>query len=868
MHRWIIAGLATLAAFSAYPQRLERSVFPEHYTLTFTPDLATESFQGEETLEVSVQKPLREIVLNSKALKIDSALVDSQGQSQTAAVKYDQDAETATLTVPRELPAGPASLRLHFGAKLGTRLRGFYLGHANGRKYASTQFESISAREAFPSFDEPSMKATFAISIVADAGDVAFSNGTQIADTPGPEKGKHTLRFATTPRMSPYLVAMVVGDFKCSEGEVDGIPLRVCATPDKLALTGFALEGTKHFVKAYDTYFGIRYPFTKLDQIAIPDFEAGAMENTALITYRESFLLVDPRVAPAAVQRHIAETVAHEIAHQWFGDLVTLGWWDDVWLNEGFATWAQKWPVQEWQPGWYDAVSGPASLNRPMTLDSLHTSRAIHTRVDSTKDLDRLFDALSYQKAAAILEMLQSFDGSDAFRDGVRKYLHQNQYGNTTSADFASALSEDSSKPVDAILHSFVYNAGLPLISVRQSCGSDGKGWLDVSQERFFADGGSGAGKATDAPLWNVPVCWSGVGGEQCRVLSQRSQRFDVDGCEPLVVNGSGTGYYVTSYDPADLNKLAISGKLDAASRYVILRDEWNLARAGRFDIGDYLSLPDKLAAGQDPAAMQLVLNAIEAIDLTLVSDHDRPRFQQWVRDLLTPLAQQLGWKRREGESDRTTSLRPDVLQTLGDIGHDTTVLREALRLVESDPSKIDPTVAGTAFHLAALTGGEKLYQRDLTALEAAHTPLEHGRYLGAILSFRDPALVSRTLDYLMGPKTRSQDAGALGGYLGDPRTRPIAWKFITEHWDAIGKRLAPEQMVQLVASLAGACDPAVIDQLQGVLVRHPQPLISSYIGILREANTNCVAFRHRQQPSFENWLAARKVGEVAPAAY
>ena len=352
MRRLFLVAWALLLVSPAMAQRLPGGVTPEHYTLWFAPDLDKATFRGRATIRVHVEKPTTEVTLHAAELTFGEVSITTGGQTQRARVTEDVATETARLTVERALPAGPASIAITYTGTLNDKLRGFYLSAANGRKYAVSQLEATDARRAFPSFDEPAYKATFDISLTIAAADTALSNGRQLSDTPGPDPGTHTVTFATTPKMSTYLVAMLVGDFVCRDGGADGVPIRICSTPDKQALTAFALSAAEQQITFFNQYFGIKYPFGKLDIIAVPDFAAGAMENWGAITFRERLLLVDPDRSSVDLRKSVASIIAHEIAHQWFGNLVTMKWWDDIWLNEGFATWITSKPIAEWRPDW------------------------------------------------------------------------------------------------------------------------------------------------------------------------------------------------------------------------------------------------------------------------------------------------------------------------------------------------------------------------------------------------------------------------------------------------------------------------------------------------------------------------------------
>jgi aminopeptidase N len=338
MKRILISLAFVLAAFSAaVAQRLPEVATPENYKLSFTPDLDKAAFEGEETISLRMLKPTSEITLNSADIDFHEVTITSGGSVQKASVTPEKDKEMVVLSVAKPLAAGPATIQITYTGILNSEMRGFYIGKDDqGHKYAATQFEATDARRAFPSFDEPDYKATFDITVVADKGHVAISNSKVSSDTPGPGD-KHTVIFATTPKMSSYLAALVVGNFEYIEGEADGVPIRVYATPGKKEMGRFALETAEHVLSYYDKYFSIKYPYGKLDLIGLPDFSAGAMENTACITFREILLQIDEKQGSVDLKKTIASVIAHEMAHQWFGDLVTMKWWDDIWLNEGFA---------------------------------------------------------------------------------------------------------------------------------------------------------------------------------------------------------------------------------------------------------------------------------------------------------------------------------------------------------------------------------------------------------------------------------------------------------------------------------------------------------------------------------------------------
>ena len=539
-----------------------------------------------------VARPTTTVVLNALELAISEATVVQGAASMRARVAYDTDKQQATLSLERPLAPGDARIVTRFTGTLNDQLGGFYLSKTAKRRYAATQFEATDARRAFPCFDEPAFKATFDIALVVDRGDVAMSNARVLSDTPGPGDRKHTVTFATTKPMSTYLVAMLVGDFECLEDSGSGVPLRVCATPGQLKSARFAMEATKAILAFYDRYYSIKYPFEKLDQVAVADFMAGAMENTGAIVYRETALLIDDATATPDQRREVAEVIAHEMAHQWFGDLVTMAWWNDVWLNEGFATWMSAKPLAAWKPEWNVGLSSVQGTTEALGADAVASTRPIRAPEASTPNqIMQLFDGITYGKTAAVLRMVEQYLGPETFQKAVNAYLEQHAYGNATAEDFWTTLQTASGKPVDAVMRSFVTQAGAPLLSVSAAC-TDGRQQITVSQQRFYAD--PARLKAGSPELWQIPVCFRSPGSAaRCELLSRPTQVFTRDTCEPWVfANAAGRGYYRTEYTPDLAARIAAAREdLSPEERVSFLGDQRALIASGRQTLAGYLDL-------------------------------------------------------------------------------------------------------------------------------------------------------------------------------------------------------------------------------------------------------------------------------------
>src|SRR5262245_18592743 len=607
---WI---LCLIACSPAGAQRLPTTVVPEHYDLAFDVDLTKARFEGVETIKVSLGQPSRRIVLNALDITFHEVTIRAAGAEQRATVTENEATQPVALTVPIDSPAGPADIHVRYTGVLNDKLRGFYLSKANGRNYAVTQFESTDARRAFPSFDEPAFKATFAVTLTIDQKDTAIANGALVSDTPGPRSGRHTLKFSETPKMSSYLVAMAVGDFRCLDGGSEGIPIRICATPDKTELGHIALDAAQRILTFYNGYYSIKYPFKKLDVVAVPDFAAGAMENTAAIFYREVDLLADSKSASVTNVQRIWSVLAHEMAHQWFGDLVTMAWWDDLWLNEGFATWMEKRPLAALKPEWKMDVEAVIDTQKAMNLDSLASTRAIHTEVETPDEIEGLFDTIAYEKGASVLRMIEGYVGDDGFRKGVNAYIEAHAFANATSADFWNAMTTATSKPIDQILPTFVNQPGVPVVNLKLLCGS-GPPHLTTTTERFFIDPAK-AKVVPSTPSWKLPLCIkTPEGASGCQVLSTPQATVDVNSsmCPRWTfANAGATGYFRGAYPPEMIGKFAtdIATSFTEPERLMIVGDEWAMVKAGRQSVANYLTL----AAGFGKEQASGVLEEVSA---------------------------------------------------------------------------------------------------------------------------------------------------------------------------------------------------------------------------------------------------------------
>jgi len=865
MRRLVLVAAALLLASPAFAQRLPGGVTPDHYVLWFAPDLDKATFRGRETIRVQVAKPTTTVTLHAAEITFGEVSITAGGQTQRATVTEDSKAEMVRLTVPRPVSAGTASIAIAYTGLLNDKLRGFYLSVANGRRYAVSQMEATDARRAFPSFDEPAYKATFDISLMVDAADTALSNGRQVSDTPGPEPGRHTVTFATTAKMSTYLVAMLVGDFVCREGGADGIPIRICSTPDKKALTAFALSAAEQQVAFFNQYFGIKYPFGKLDIIAVPDFAAGAMENAGAITFRERMLLVDPERSSVELRKNVASVTAHEIAHQWFGDLVTMKWWDDIWLNEGFATWAANKPLAAWRPEWRMDLHATEETQKALGLDALRSTRAIRTRVSTPDEINEVFDPIAYEKTSGVLNMIEAFVGPEAFRQGVSSYLKKYSWGNAAGEDFWTEMTRVTREPVDQIMKSYVDQTGAPVLSVRSSCTQD-TSEVRISQQRFFGTPESGAPASSASQLWTIPVCFSRQGeAPRCELMKEPTQTFRAPGCGTPFVNAESRGYYFAEYTPEVTLALGRAApSLKAPERVTLVGDEWRMVRAGRHDVGTYLDLAAILAGDDTPSVTDELAARLGAILTSVADPNQRDAYKAWIRGRFGPVLESLGLPGHGTDADGIQGRRATLLMLLADDADDTALQRRARELALGyleDPSSLPPSLVGAVLRAAASGGDRALYDRYVAQLSTVRSmPEEYYRFLNALAWFRDPALVTRTLELAKSSEVRSQDAPTLIGLLlAQPAAQDQAWAFVKSHWKELGERLGVFQGIPgIVASLGGFCSAERAADVRTFFAEHPVPPAARSLQQSIERIESCVALDARQSAPFARWQSAQ----------
>ena len=830
---------------------LPENVRPVHYDLTLTPNFDDFTFAGEVDITVKMEPGTSEIVLNCDEIEIHTAVIgwaDDSGQHERPAsgVSYDADAEQATVNIgdlPSEGMVGDPHLRLTYTGDLNDKLRGFYRSQYTNPEgetayLATTQFEATDARRALPCWDEPAVKATFQVTLNIPAEMEAVSNTPIIQDTPGPTSGTRTVVFGQTPVMSTYLLAFVIGDLTHVEKEAaDGTVVGVWTTRGKEHQGEFALDTSVKLLSFFNDYFGIRYPLPKLDHLAIPDFAAGAMENWGCVTYRETALLVDPHNSSAGTRQRVAEVVAHEMAHMWFGDLVTMQWWDDLWLNESFATWvgtkAVDWLFPEWSM-WTQFVN--MDTNRAFNLDGLKNSHPIEQEVANPAEVSQLFDAISYSKGGSVLRMLEHFLSANTFRIGLNIYLDRHSYQNARTVDLWTALEEASGQPVTSMMGSWTGQMGYPVLDVAASSTSAGL-TLEVKQERFVFDSVLDDGADDDEEMvWPVPLTVTAAGaGITATLVSAATGTVQVTAPpnpEWFKVNPDQTGFYRVNYTDEDWDRLApaiASQTLPATDRLGIQNDAHALSKAGLLPVTRFLSLAESYQQETDASVWSDLGTNLREIEGLISEEPYVESYRAFGRRLFGPAAARSGWEARPSEGHLDSLLRSTVLSQAGVYG-DADVIGQAQALFEAyqvDPGNVRPDLRGVVFSLVAQEGDRAMYDRIWNLERNAELHEEKIRLLMSLARFQQQDLLRETLDRALTDDVRLQDTiFVVSAVAANNRGRDLAWEFLKEQWDEFDRRYGGGGfgLMRLVATTNAFTSDAMRDDVAAFFEAHPTP--------------------------------------------
>jgi puromycin-sensitive aminopeptidase len=785
--------------------RLPRTVRPVRYDLSLSIDPGAPRFAGSERIELVISEGVAEIVCNCAELEITSASLrpDTEAEGALAAdaasisaacqVRFDPGRERVTFIPPGPVGPGRYLLEADFTGLLGDKLSGLYRSRFTDdggaeRLIATTQFESTDARRAFPCWDEPDFKAVFAISLDVPEGLTAISNGPQVAVT-GLPGGFRRVRFAPTPPMSSYIVAFVVGPLEASETvNAGGVLLRVLHVPGKGHLARFALHVGAYALRFFSDWFDLPYPGAKLDLVAIPD-RLGAMENLGAAIFVDSALLVDETSASAAELARVAGVIAHEIAHMWFGDLVTMRWWNGIWLNEAFASFMDLTCVSQFEPAWQSWTGHAGRRDEALLIDALHSTRAIEFPVARPDEAEAMFDVLTYAKGASVLRMIEQYVGAGRFRDGVRRYLRAHQFGNTDASDLWRAIGEATSDTsVLPMMESWVFRGGVPLVEVSQHDDA-----LVLSQRRFLLldDGGEEAASwltpvhirfLNETPAGSPPSARLVLGPQPVRLAAPAA-----GGGAPFA-NAGGHGYYRTRYDAACFGRLlAAFSQLDGLEQLTLASDTWALALAGTGRLEDFLSLTAAVDEDCEPGVWDVVHDAVLLLDRT-VPDADRPALRRWCGWLMAPVLGRLGWHAVPGESPRRASVRSVLIRDLGMIARDPAVIERARASAGPALSArdADPGTRGAILAVVASAGGQAEFGQLRHSYLRPDSPQDRRRKLDALIELREPGLAAAVLSMCLDGMRGEDVAEVLRRMLGTRHGGATAWHFLRGNWDIL----------------------------------------------------------------------------------
>jgi aminopeptidase N len=814
--------------------RLPATVTPERYSLDLRIDPRLPRFSGTTLIQVHVAAPTAYVVMNARDMHVQRALA-RVGASEipatpTMRVAHEgADPEELVLSFTQPLPAGTAILELTYDAPFADDLAGLYRVQDGGAWYAYTQFEATDARRAFPCFDEPGFKTAFDVTIAAPAGLITLSNSPETAhgDVPGGFVAHH---FATSRPMPSYLVAFAVGDFDVVEGQSSPFPIRAITTKGKGGNTTLALEASAALIAKLGDYFDVRYPYPKLDIVAVPDFAAGAMENPGLVTFRDVLLLLDPKHATTQLRRAMAQVIAHEFAHQWFGDLVTAQWWDDIWLNEGFATWAEAKMVDAWKPSFGATIEQISDVQHVMDTDALTTARAIREPVHSISDAMESFDGLTYTKGAAVLRMIESWLGPDTFRRGVQRYLHENAWKNARATDLFAALDFVSAQKVGDLASGFLDKPGVPAVLLDWKCGGKEGSKLELRESEWRPIGENGA----PARAWTLPVCVAtdDAKAKSCFTLGSEPIKRELGARCPawLYPNAHEAGYYRFVLDKAQLLSLMRSSHaLDATDRLGLVSNAWAAVRQGSIDPSTLLEVLPTFDGENNRLVVEQLADAMRGVEHAFVGDEEREGFRRYAAARMAGRKAMLGWEPRGKEDDERALERRTVLTFMGETAEDRATLVEAEKLTQrwlKDPSSVPADAAAIAVPLASIHAGMPRLDELRAALRLTKSPEDRVVAISAMGEFDDPTVLRKAFDVALTDELRLSDLRYLfGTAMGHRPARGPLYQWEKDNWQKLVARVPPAGRGLLVGVSATMCSAGALDDAKAFFVPATQGL-------------------------------------------
>ncbi|MGX4644280.1 M1 family metallopeptidase [Massilia sp. SYSU DXS3249] len=814
-------------SFAATPGKLPKDVIPLLYDAHLVPNIADDTFSGSQSVEIEVLRPTSRIVLNAANLTIEGATLSRAGKGQqTLQPILDEKQETLAFQLDEALAPGRYTLALRFRGQINREGRGLfqvrYKAGGADKKLVATTMQPSDARRMLPTWDEPAFRARFKLTVDVPASFKAYSN-TPVLTQETLANGLQRISFAPTPKMPSYLVVLVAGEMERVSARQGGVEIGIVTTEGKLGATAFPLAATRDLLRYYNNYFGLPYPLAKLDQIAIPGGFNGAMENWGGVVYNEATLLYDPKKSPEDVKKLTFEINAHEVAHQWFGNLVTMAWWDNLWLNEGFASWMAAKATERFHPEWRPYLDGIVERESVLNLDARKTTHPIQMRIDNEEQAASAFDAITYVKGQGFLRMLEDYVGEAKFRKGIRAYMAAHQYSNTTSADLWAAIEAASGKPVAKIAADWTTQPGYPLITVSQSC-EDGRRKVTLSQEQYRLDE-----PAKEERLWSVPLQVGTVNGRAwTTLLTSRSTTLTQGSCSgTLVVDPDSVGFFRIQYDRASFDALAANARqLPDPTRLKLLLDAWSLVAAGRAPLASYLNLVDKYGDEPRLAVWESILSNLGTLENLARGEPESALIRGFVARFVQPRFDKLGWEERAGDTLEERRLRPLLAGALARAGDQRAISEARARFARyvSDPSSISPEMLDFVVNTAGRYADAPTYEALGRALAASATDEERYRIGGAMTLVQDPALAARTLNMALSPQTPANLVGSIVSGVG--RQHPDqAWAFAVANRKAlIASSDAVARNRAIASVVAGSADVRHADMMEHYVAQNFGP--------------------------------------------
>jgi len=823
--------------------RLPRLAVPSAYRIELAPDLAEFTFTGSVEIDVEILELTDRLVLNAIELTIHTATISIAGTEHTVSIDLDETTERLTLSSDTTLPPGPATVAITFDGLLNDQLHGFYrssYADAAGVEHtiATTQFQSTDARRCFPCWDEPAYKATFETTLIVDAEHLAVSNTAEVDRRAEPD-GRMRVRFAPTMIMSTYLVAFVVGPLEATEPiDADGVPVRVVHRPGQAHLTGFALDVAAHALGWLSDYFAIPYPSDKVDLIAIPDFAFGAMENLGCVTFREVLLLVDPDEASQPELQVVADVINHELAHMWFGDLVTMQWWEGIWLNEAFATFMETSCSDAYRPDWRVWDTFARARAQAFDVDALSSTRPIEYPVLSPQDAEGMFDLLTYEKGAAVVRMLEQYLGADVFRDGVRHYIATHAYKNTKTTDLWHSLELVSGQPVQALMHAWIFQGGHPVVTATVTPHG-----LRLEQHHFTLDPSKG-----DDRTWAIPLVIRHSGGTTSVLMDQPSMLLTGITDAPLTVSEGANGFLRTAIA---IDALPDPANLSPAERHSVVDDAWAACVAGSLTAAEFLRLCRHFAGEDDLNVWQAISTGLHGLD-RLVDDDTRPTFQAAVRELAEPILARIGPEPATDDSDRTRELRATLVRVLGTVGGSPTVIAAAAEALDHN----DASLAAAALAVVSHNGGEDDYDIVHDRWRSADDPQSEVRNLRALAHFPSVELVDRLLTEIGDGSVRTQDAPyVLARAMHNRFVDRYVWAYVRDNWADLDSRFPSNSIPRMLSGITALDQPDLVNEVADFLADHPIPQAGKQVEQHLERQAINARLRDREHEQFNRSL-------------